>query len=177
MGGTDALIHVAGAFKWKRIEDSSVADWRALYAANVETTLAVVNACLPSFGEGGSIVAVGAASAEPAGVGMAAYGAAKSGVARLIEALAQDLAPRPIRANAALPSILEYTAQPCRHARDRSCNMDESGSCSRRDPVPRGACIRRPSVPRQRITTSIPLQGQLAQSFLRRPTHYTVARS
>lgn len=59
------------------------------------------------LGKGSSIVAVGAASAEPAGVGMAAYGAAKSGVARLIEALARELAPRGIRANAVLPSIMD----------------------------------------------------------------------
>lgn len=107
MGGLDALVHVAGAFDWKKIEDSAIADWRTLYTANVETTLAMVKACLPSLGKGGSIVAVGAASAEPAGVGMAAYGAAKSGVARLIEALAKELAPRGIRANAVLPSIID----------------------------------------------------------------------
>jgi NAD(P)-dependent dehydrogenase (short-subunit alcohol dehydrogenase family) len=107
MGGLDALVHVAGAFEWQRVEDSSIADWRALYSANVETTLSMVKACLPSLSEGGAIVAVGAASAEPAGIGMAAYGAAKSGVARLIEALAQELSPRGIRANAVLPSIMD----------------------------------------------------------------------
>ncbi|AOH83186.1 hypothetical protein AWL63_03535 [Sphingomonas panacis] len=107
MGGIDALVHVAGAFDWKKVEDSSVADWRALYTANVETTLVTVKACLPSMRAGASIVAVGAASAQPAGVGMAAYGAAKSGVGRLIEALAQEIAPRGIRANAVLPSIID----------------------------------------------------------------------
>jgi NAD(P)-dependent dehydrogenase (short-subunit alcohol dehydrogenase family) len=106
MGGIDALVHVAGAFEWKKVEDSSIADWRALYAANVETTLVTVKACLPSMRAGASIVAVGAASAQPAGVGMAAYGAAKSGVGRLIEALSQEIAPRGIRANAVLPSII-----------------------------------------------------------------------
>lgn len=107
MGGIDSLIHVAGAFEWSKIEDSAVAEWRALYAANVETTLAMVKVCLPSLGAGGSIVAVGAASAEPAGVGMAGYGVAKSGVARLIEALAQEVSPRGIRANAVLPAIMD----------------------------------------------------------------------
>lgn len=107
MGGVDALVQVAGAFEWAKVEDSSVVDWRALYVANVETTLAMIKACLPVLSRGGSIVAVGAASAEPAGVGMAAYGAAKSGVARLIEAVAQELAPRGIRANAVLPSIID----------------------------------------------------------------------
>lgn len=107
MGGIDALVHVAGTFSWKKVADSQVDDWRALYSANVETTLAMVKACIPAMRTGASIVAVGAASAEPAGAGMAAYAAAKSGVARLIEALAQELAPRGIRANAVLPSSID----------------------------------------------------------------------
>lgn len=49
MGEIDALVHVAGAFEWKKVEDSSVADWRALHSANVETTLAIVKACLPCW--------------------------------------------------------------------------------------------------------------------------------
>jgi NAD(P)-dependent dehydrogenase (short-subunit alcohol dehydrogenase family) len=107
MGGIDALVHVAGAFEWKKIEDSNVESWRALYTANVETTLAMVKACVPSLGRSSAIVAVGAASAQPAGPGMAAYGAAKSAVTRLVEALASELAPRGIRANVVLPSIID----------------------------------------------------------------------
>lgn len=91
----------------KKGEDSQVDDWRALYFPNVETALAMVKACIPAMGACASIVAVGAASAEPAGVGIAAYAAAKSGVGRLIEALAQELPSRGIRANALLPSIMD----------------------------------------------------------------------
>lgn len=107
MGQLDAIVHVAGAFDWKHVEDSSVADWRALYRANVETTLIMTQACLLHLRKGGAIVAVGAASAQPAGAGMGAYGASKSGVARLVEALAQEVAPRGIRVNAVLPSIID----------------------------------------------------------------------
>jgi NAD(P)-dependent dehydrogenase (short-subunit alcohol dehydrogenase family) len=90
--------------RWLRIAASPTG---ALYAANVETTVVTVKACLPSMAAGASIVAVGAASAQPAGLGMAAYAAAKSSVGRLIEALAQEIAPRGIRANAVLPSIID----------------------------------------------------------------------
>lgn len=107
LGGLDALIHVAGAFEWKRIEDSTLDDWRVLYRANVETTFSMAKACLPYIDAGGAIVAVGAASAEPAGEGMGGYGGSKSAVARLVEALAIEIRPRGLRVNAVMPSIID----------------------------------------------------------------------
>jgi NAD(P)-dependent dehydrogenase (short-subunit alcohol dehydrogenase family) len=55
-------------------------------------------------------VNIGAAAAARAGIGMAAYAASKSGVARLTEALATELKPRRIRVNAVLPSIIDTPA-------------------------------------------------------------------
>jgi len=107
LGGLDALVHVAGAFDWKRIEDSTLDDWRALYRANVETTFAMAKACLPHIEASGAIVAVGAASAQPAAEGMGGYGASKSAVARLVEALALEVRPRGLRVNAVMPSIID----------------------------------------------------------------------
>ena len=107
LGGLDGVVQLVGAFDWMKIADSTLADWRGLYRANVETTLAVVQACVPLMTTGGAIVTVGAASAEPAGAGMAPYAAAKSGVARLSEALASELAPQGIRVNAVLPKVID----------------------------------------------------------------------
>ena len=56
---------------------------------------------------GGSIVNVGAGAAAKAGAGMGAYAASKSGVARLTEALAEELKDRAITVNAVLPSIID----------------------------------------------------------------------
>jgi len=107
LGGLDGLIHLAGGFRWLPVADSKPEDWRSLFSDNVETALSMIQACLPALGEGASIVCVSAASAQPAGAGMGPYGAAKSGVARLVEALAQELKPRGIRVNAILPSIID----------------------------------------------------------------------
>lgn len=107
IGGLDAVVHLAGGFDWKRVEDSAIEDWRRLFAANVETAVCTVQAALPRLADGGAIVLVGAASADPAGEGMAAYAAAKSAVARLVEALAKELAGRRIRVNAVLPLIID----------------------------------------------------------------------
>lgn len=107
LGGLDAVIQVAGAFAWKCIADSVAADWKALFESNVLTTLAVVRVALPYMADGGAIVAVGAASAEPAGAGMSAYAASKSAVARMIESLAVELKGQKIRANLVLPAIID----------------------------------------------------------------------
>ena len=106
-GGVDALIHLVGSFGWSTVEQSRPETWRRLFSDNVETTLGAVQAALPWIAEGGNILCVGAAAAEPAGAGMAPYAAAKSGVARVVEALASELKPRGIRVNAILPAIID----------------------------------------------------------------------
>jgi NAD(P)-dependent dehydrogenase (short-subunit alcohol dehydrogenase family) len=107
LGGIDALVHLVGAFDWCSVEDSTPEGWRRLYSANVETSLSVVQAVLPHMDRGAAIVTIGAAAAQRAAVGMAPYAAAKSAVARLTEALADELRPRGIRANAVLPAIID----------------------------------------------------------------------
>jgi len=107
LGGVDALVHLVGAFQWRPVEESTIADWRQLYAANVETGLSVIQSALPYMKSGAAIVTIGAASAQPSGVGMAPYAAAKSAVARLTESLAEELRPRAIRVNAVLPAIID----------------------------------------------------------------------
>jgi NAD(P)-dependent dehydrogenase (short-subunit alcohol dehydrogenase family) len=107
LGGIDALVCIAGGFDWIPVAQSRPEDWRRLFADNVETTLNAIQAALPVIAEGGSITCVGAASAQPAGAGMAPYAAAKSGVARLVEALAAELKDRRIRVNAVLPAIID----------------------------------------------------------------------
>lgn len=106
-GGIDALIHLVGSFEWSTVEQSRSETWRRLFADNVETTLGAVQAALPWIGDGGTILCVGAAAAERAGAGMAPYAAAKSGVARMVEALSTELRPRGIRVNAILPAIID----------------------------------------------------------------------
>ena len=106
-GPVDALVHLVGAFNWIPIADSTIDDWMSLYAINVGTTINMVHAVTPHMPDGGAIVCVGAASAQPAGAGMAPYGAAKSGVARVVEALSQELRERHIRVNAVAPAIID----------------------------------------------------------------------
>lgn len=106
-GPVGALVHLVGSFAWLRIADSTLDDWMSLYAVNIATTINMIHAATPHMIDGGAIVCVGAASAQPAHAGMAPYAAAKSGVARIVEALSEELQPRRIRVNAVAPAIID----------------------------------------------------------------------
>lgn len=108
-GRLDGLVNAAGAFRWEMLERGDLHSWDMLYAANLRTAVNATQAALPflSMQAGASIVNVGAAAALKAGVGMGAYAASKAGVARLTEALAEELKERGITVNAVLPSIID----------------------------------------------------------------------
>jgi NAD(P)-dependent dehydrogenase (short-subunit alcohol dehydrogenase family) len=111
-GRLDGLINVAGGFKWEKIESGSVDTWEQMFAINLRTALLASQAALPHMlARGrGRIVNVGAAAAGHAALGMGAYAAAKSAVARLTEAMAEEFKDRDISVNAVLPSILDTPA-------------------------------------------------------------------
>lgn len=111
LGGLDALVNIAGTFRWETVADGSADTWDLLYRVNLRTAVAASRAALAHIDErGGRIVNIGAAAAAQAGKGMGAYAASKSGVARLTEALAEELKDRDITVNAVLPSIIDTPA-------------------------------------------------------------------
>jgi NAD(P)-dependent dehydrogenase (short-subunit alcohol dehydrogenase family) len=106
-GGVDALINIAGGFVWETLAEGSPATWDRLYALNVKTCANMCRAAVPHLlASGGRIVNVGANAALKAAAGMGPYAAAKSGVHRLTEALAEELKGK-VAVNAVLPSILD----------------------------------------------------------------------
>jgi len=111
-GALDGLVNVAGGFQWETVESGSVETWDRLYAINVRTSLLSSQAALPHLLKRGQgrIVNVGSDAAAQAGLGMGAYAASKSGVARLTEAMAEEFKDRGITINAVLPSILDTPA-------------------------------------------------------------------
>ncbi|HET7844832.1 MAG TPA: SDR family NAD(P)-dependent oxidoreductase [Xanthomonadales bacterium] len=109
LGGLDALVNVAGGFRWEKLADGSLETWDLLYRINLRTAAAACQAALPHFARrgGGRVVNVGAAASAKAGAGMGAYAASKAGVARLTEALAEELKDEGVAVNAVLPSIID----------------------------------------------------------------------
>jgi NAD(P)-dependent dehydrogenase (short-subunit alcohol dehydrogenase family) len=107
MGGLDALINIAGTFRFEKLADGGPDTWDLLYRINLRTAVAASKAALAHLPGGGRIVNIGAAAALKAGAGMGAYAASKSGVMRFTESLAEELKPRNITVNALLPSIID----------------------------------------------------------------------
>ena len=108
-GRIDALVNIAGDFTYARVEDSPPDTWQAMFDINLMTAVTTSRAVLPHLPRDGSgrIVNIGALAAGKAGAGMGPYAASKAAVARLTEALAEELRPERITVNAVLPSVID----------------------------------------------------------------------
>ncbi|MCJ2188264.1 SDR family NAD(P)-dependent oxidoreductase [Novosphingobium beihaiensis] len=108
-GGIDILVNVAGGFAWETLEDGSIATWARMQAMNLMTAATITQLALSELkkSNAGRIVNIGAGAAVKAGMGMGAYAASKSGVHRMTEALAEELAGTTVTVNAVLPSIID----------------------------------------------------------------------
>lgn len=107
LGPVHALMNVAGAFAWNKVVDGGMEAWTDMYRANVLSAVGASIAVLDHMPSGGAIINVAAAATTRAAAGMGAYTAAKSGVLRLTESLADELKPRGIRVNSVAPTILD----------------------------------------------------------------------
>jgi NAD(P)-dependent dehydrogenase (short-subunit alcohol dehydrogenase family) len=111
LGGLDGIVNIAGGFRWEKVADGELATWDFMFNVNVRTAVNAVRAALPLLRTpGGRIVNIGAVGAIKAGTGMGAYAASKAGIAKLTEALAEELKDGGVTVNAVLPSIIDTPA-------------------------------------------------------------------
>lgn len=108
-GGMDALINVAGGFRWETLEGGSWDTWHTMFRMNVLTATNASRAAIPHLKRSntGRIVNIGANGALKAAAGMGAYAASKAGVHKLTESLAEELKADGVTVNAVLPSIID----------------------------------------------------------------------
>lgn len=108
--GVHALVCLAGGFAMSGpVADSNPAVFHKMLAINVTTAYLTTRAMLPLLRRTrGSIVYFSSASVLPGSTGarMAAYAAAKAGVAALMRAVADEEAPNGVRANALAPTAI-----------------------------------------------------------------------
>lgn len=107
-----ASIHIAGGFAPGKVADTDRAALMAQIDGNLVSCFLCCRAALGAMKGGGRIVNVASRQAlEPrSGAGMTAYTIAKSGVATLTIALAEEAAKDGILVNAVAPSIMDTAA-------------------------------------------------------------------
>lgn len=110
LGGIDVLVNTAGGYAWELAGTETFLTLQRMWLGNAATCFNACVAALPHMPEGGRIVNVGAAAAAKGTAGHSAYAAAKSAVARITEALADEAQDRAVAVNAVLPSIIDTPA-------------------------------------------------------------------
>jgi NAD(P)-dependent dehydrogenase (short-subunit alcohol dehydrogenase family) len=107
-----ASIHIAGGFAPGKVADTDKAALMTQIGGNLVSCFLCCRAAVKAMKGGGRIVNVASRQAlEPrSGAGMTAYTIAKSGVATLTVALAEEAAKDGILVNAVAPSIMDTAA-------------------------------------------------------------------
>lgn len=109
LGGLDIVINNAGVQPVQAMSELTLADWRAVFAGNVDTAFLVTKAAakvMVERGSGGSIVAIGSIEGTVPAVGHAHYASAKAALLMHTKAAALEYGPAGIRVNAVSPGLI-----------------------------------------------------------------------
>jgi 3-oxoacyl-[acyl-carrier protein] reductase len=103
----DILVANAGISKAATLEETTLADFDALFAVNVRAPYFLVQQLLPMLGEGSSIVFTSSLVAHAAVGNLSAYAATKGAIDTLVKHFAFILGAKGIRVNAVAPGVVE----------------------------------------------------------------------
>lgn len=105
-GRLDAVVHAAGIFDPRPLEDSDLASLQAQLAVNTIAPYLLTRAALPHLGRGSRVVFVTSTVAHRGFPFCSAYTASKGALRSASAALAKELAPRGIRVNEVAPGFV-----------------------------------------------------------------------
>lgn len=111
LGLVDILVNNAGILRTARFLDLNEADWRAMFAVNLDGVFHFSQAVLPDMVERGcgAIINMSSWTGKKGVPNHAAYGATKAAIINLTQSLAGEFGRQGIRINAVCPGIIVDT--------------------------------------------------------------------
>lgn len=108
-GRVDVLINNAGIACYKLFTDTTPADWRCVFAVNVEGAYNCSHAVCPQMigRQAGCILNLSSIWGQTGGACEVAYSASKAAIIGFTKALAKELGPSNIRVNCVAPGVIE----------------------------------------------------------------------
>jgi NAD(P)-dependent dehydrogenase (short-subunit alcohol dehydrogenase family) len=110
LGGLDVTVANAGKGAYSAIVDHPLEAWQEIIDLCLTGVFLTVKHAGKAMNEGGSIVTIASLNAVQPAEGMAAYCAAKAGVAMLTQVAAMELGRRRIRVNTVAPGLVQTNA-------------------------------------------------------------------
>lgn len=121
----DALVNIAAIQLYKSLADTSAADWDRVLAVNLGGPFNCLKAVYKQLvGSCGSVVNVGSVHGRATSTSIAAYAAAKGGLAAFTRATAVELGPLGVRSNLIIPGAIDTPI--LREGFSRGASTDQS---------------------------------------------------
>jgi NAD(P)-dependent dehydrogenase (short-subunit alcohol dehydrogenase family) len=131
-GPVTDLVHAAGTLVTGRVADLDLTSVRGALDANLVSGFLVGREAARLLPDGGSITMISSQAGLRGGAQWSVYAAAKAGILRLVESLAQELAPRMIRVNAVCPGNVATPMSEAAIAQMASARGEHPGETRRR---------------------------------------------
>jgi 2-dehydro-3-deoxy-D-gluconate 5-dehydrogenase len=108
LGGIDILVNNAGIIRRNDLADFTEEDWDAVIDTNLKTLFFLSQAAAQHMAAQGSgkIINIASLLSFQGGIRVPSYAAAKSGVAGVTKAMANELAPKGVQVNAIAPGYI-----------------------------------------------------------------------
>ena len=105
-GDVNVVVNNAGLHRGGKLKRLELEAWQDVLDVNLTGALAVAKAAVPYFGEGDSLINIGAVVGFRGFPGDVAYASSKAGMAGMTRALAIEWAPKGITANLVIPGLV-----------------------------------------------------------------------
>lgn len=131
IGAVDVLVCNAGISHYGLFSELSYAEWRRIFAVNVDGAFNCIQAALPHMlaKKSGSIITISSAWGVHGASMEAAYSASKAALIGLTKALAKELGPSGIRVNSIAPGVIETDMLSDFSAADKAALIDQTPLC------------------------------------------------